>query len=149
MESSYCQQVGKQPESSQVGSSVLKYHGVSSNSARQMWFAQISKDCKYHYLGLHLREKDAALAYDVKARELYGEGARLNFPNVDDFDPETTRQRRSQSSKYPGVTWDKVNRKWKASTVMVKGQRRNLGRFRSEREAWDAICREKNSEAAP
>ncbi len=34
------------------------------------------------YLGRFAREEDAAMAYDEKARELYGEFARTNFPVV-------------------------------------------------------------------
>jgi len=42
------------------------------------WESKITKDKKIYYLGLFNNEKDAALAYNKKARELYGELAYQN-----------------------------------------------------------------------
>jgi hypothetical protein len=36
------------------------------------------------YLGMYVLEEEAALAYDRAAWELYGEHARLNFPDAID-----------------------------------------------------------------
>lgn len=72
----------------QGGSS--KYKGVHWNQDRQLWHAQIgagvTEDGKQvvKYLGRYESEEDAALAYDRKARELFGEFALLNFPDGDD-----------------------------------------------------------------
>ncbi len=44
------------------------------------WLSQIRYHSKTIYLGVHKEEKDAALAYDKKAKELFGIGAKLNFP---------------------------------------------------------------------
>ena len=45
------------------------------------WCAQIGKDGVTRNLGYHDKEEDAARAYDAKARELYGDAARLNYPD--------------------------------------------------------------------
>lgn len=41
------------------------------------------------------------------------------------------------SSKYTGVSWDKINNKWRASISKNK-KVYNLGRFETEEEAWEA-----------
>ena len=43
------------------------------------WKAQIKIDGKNQYLGTFIFEKEAAMAYDLKAQEVYGEFALLNF----------------------------------------------------------------------
>jgi hypothetical protein len=57
-----------------------KYKGVSWDSENQKWRAQIKHNYKKTYLGLYNDEIDAAMAYDAKAIELFGEFARPNFP---------------------------------------------------------------------
>lgn len=56
--------------------------GVSFYSARGMWRASISAEGKMYTIGYYDTEEDAARAYDAKARELYGDTARLNFPDA-------------------------------------------------------------------
>lgn len=58
--------------------STSKYKGVSWNKATTKWRADIRKDGKLHYLGLFTDETEAALAYNEKAKELFGEYANLN-----------------------------------------------------------------------
>ena len=55
------------------------YKGVSFHIGKQKWTAQIKKDGIISCLGTFLNEEDAALAYDKKALEFFGEYARLNF----------------------------------------------------------------------
>jgi hypothetical protein len=62
--------------SSNSGYRGVKWHGGRS----KRWRAYISKDKKRIFLGLFLSNKDAALAYDDAAIELYGPDAILNFP---------------------------------------------------------------------
>ncbi|SHF60569.1 AP2 domain-containing protein [Desulforamulus putei DSM 12395] len=59
-----------------------KYVGVSWSKKRNLWTAQISHTRKVNVLGRFLNEIDAARAYDKKAKELYGEHAKLNLPEL-------------------------------------------------------------------
>jgi hypothetical protein len=58
-------------------SSIFK--GVRLHKATKKWESRIRYNYKQIYLGLFIIEKDAALAYDKKARELFGKFAHLNF----------------------------------------------------------------------
>lgn len=53
-----------------------KYKGVYWNRRCRKWFAQIQHNGKFHYLGLHDNEEDAALAYQEAAHRLFGDYAR-------------------------------------------------------------------------
>jgi len=44
-----------------------------------------------------------------------------------------------KSSIYPGVHWDKKNKKW-AAQIKINKKAFNLGRYRTETEAFDAYC---------
>lgn len=63
------------------------YRGVSRNDKTKKkytkpYFAQIESKGKTLHLGCFTDPSDAANAYDRKARELHGEFARLNFPDI-------------------------------------------------------------------
>lgn len=62
--------------------STSKYIGVCFNKIRNKWEAAIRKDYVRHNLGYYNNEKEAAIARDKKAIELYGKYARLNFPEL-------------------------------------------------------------------
>lgn len=59
--------------------STSQYKGVSWRKDTEKWNASITKDGVYYSLGCYSTEEEAALAYDKKALELFGEFARLNF----------------------------------------------------------------------
>ena len=59
-----------------------QYKGVSWHKTAGKWMAQIAYGRKNRYLGLFLSEEAAAAAYDDAARQLGGEYAFLNFPDV-------------------------------------------------------------------
>lgn len=56
-----------------------KYKGVSWNKTNKNWNAYIKNNRVKISLGVFKKEKDAARAYDKKAKELFGEFARLNL----------------------------------------------------------------------
>lgn len=53
-----------------------KYKGV--HRAKNRWCAQISVNGRRTYIGIFKSEEDAAVAYNNKAKELFGSFARLN-----------------------------------------------------------------------
>jgi HNH endonuclease len=59
-----------------------KYKGVTWGKYQSKWIAQIMKDRKNYYIGAFSSEIEAAAAYDKKAIELFGEFARINFPET-------------------------------------------------------------------
>ena len=58
-----------------------RYKGVHWDKRHRKWRAEIASHGKHYWLGYFDSEIDAALAYDRKARELFGPFARLNFPD--------------------------------------------------------------------
>lgn len=58
------------------------FRGVTWDSPRQRWVAQIKVDYARKFLGRYYAAEDAARAYDAAARQHFGEFARLNFPEV-------------------------------------------------------------------
>jgi plasmid maintenance system antidote protein VapI len=54
------------------------FKGVRWDTSRNKWRAEVQCDRKVHYVGLFASAEDAALAYDKRAIELFGEFARPN-----------------------------------------------------------------------
>jgi hypothetical protein len=59
------------------------FKGVYWHKGGKKWCAQIAHNKKRIYIGCFKDKEEAARAYDAKAKELFGEFARLNFPNED------------------------------------------------------------------
>ena len=59
---------------------VSRYKGVCWAKQTKRWAAGIMLNRKKTHLGYFENEVEAAKAYDIKARELFGEFARPNFP---------------------------------------------------------------------
>ena len=59
---------------------VSGFKGVAWRHDRSKWFARIYLDGRQIYLGMYDSAQEAARAYDTAARDLFGEFARLNFP---------------------------------------------------------------------
>lgn len=62
-----------------------RYKGLSWQRQYNKWYARISYKGKGIYLGRYDDETEAALAYDRKAEQLFGEFAYLNFPQLAEF----------------------------------------------------------------
>lgn len=58
-----------------------KYKGVSRRKDRPSWRVLVRCNGRRFYCGSFKCEKQAAKAYDKKAKEVHGEFALLNFPN--------------------------------------------------------------------
>jgi hypothetical protein len=61
-----------------------RFMGVSWDKTRGKWRATAKRDRRHLYIGRYATEEQAARAYDAKARELFCEFARLNFPEGGD-----------------------------------------------------------------
>lgn len=55
-----------------------KHKGVSWNKIHKKWQVSIQKDGKHYYLGYFHNEEEAAHAYNIAAKKLFGEFANLN-----------------------------------------------------------------------
>lgn len=64
-----------------------KYKGVSKQARYNGFIANITCDGVEHYLGAYETEEDAALAYNIKAKELFGEHAMLNKVRINKVVP--------------------------------------------------------------
>lgn len=62
--------------------STSKYKGVSWSFSDKRWKSQIGFEGVNYNLGLFEDEKEAGMAYDRKALELFGAFTRLNFPEL-------------------------------------------------------------------
>lgn len=82
------------------------YKGVHWSSRDRRWQARIKQHGRSIYLGNFTAEKNAALAYDVAARKLFGEFAVLNFPEIE---VETVCEPKPRQAKPPskpqGYLW--------------------------------------------
>jgi len=58
------------------------YKGVFSNKLKNKWYSQIAFNYKSYHIGSFDNERHAAMAYDIWAKELFGEFAFLNFKSV-------------------------------------------------------------------
>jgi len=59
------------------------YKGVTKKNSSRKWIPEIRKDGKKLYLGSYNTPEEAAKAYDKAAKEIFGEFAKLNFPDKD------------------------------------------------------------------
>lgn len=59
---------------------ISKYHSkyVGVRKSLNKWIARIQKDSRYIHLGTYSTEREAALAYNIKAMELFGVYAKVN-----------------------------------------------------------------------
>lgn len=58
-----------------------RFKGVSWHKHKSKWVAHCAINSKNQFIGYFTNEEDAARAYDLKAKELHGAFAKLNFPD--------------------------------------------------------------------
>lgn len=102
-----------------------KYKGVSFDKKRSKWVVNIIHNNNQEYLGSFLDEEEASLVYQ-------------NALNAIKNGEYISHNRRTKSSKYKGVYWDKNAKKWQAR-IQINGERIYLGYFDLEIEAYEKI----------
>ena len=122
-------------------SSTKGYKGIYRVNSSRKWTAQISVDGERIYLGVFSNEKDAALAYDWGAKKYFGKFAYVNFPEIKN-PPEPISEARIKSSKFKGVSWHRVAKKWQAY-IDINRKRKHLGLYSTEEEAYQAYLEAK------
>ena len=109
-----------------------EYKGVSYKKGRKKpWRARIHVSENQIILGDFSTEVEAAFAYDLAAKEHFGEFAYLNGVQVDGFIPFKPRE---QASNKQGVAWCNSKKRWR-TTIAVNGKSTHLGYFREESDA--------------
>ena len=133
------------------------FRGVTKKGS--LFTARVSSEKERLYLGVFNTAEEAALAYDIKAKELQGEFAILNFPNK--FDeiypdrrptyPEKRPTIRSGKTGYYGVS-ERVRRKTGKFEVSIKkdSSRIFIGSFNTAKDAalaYDFEARKLNDDS--
>lgn len=130
-----------------------QFKGVTQLKGETIWRAQIGRNGVNHYLGCFFFEEDAARAYDAKAKEFWGEYARLNFDgegkvtchNPHGRPPRSTFfKHKGRSSKFRGVHFHRLTGLWMANLTHKKTHY-DLGTFEQEADAalaYDLKARE-------
>lgn len=77
-----CNKAENQGNSCKHTRSSSQFKGVSLDTRRGKWRAQIMTNYHQIFLGYFLSEIDAARAYDLAARKHFGEFANLNLPGL-------------------------------------------------------------------
>jgi hypothetical protein len=107
------------------------YRGVTQ-SIRNKWGAEVFKDNQKFYLGSYDTAEDAARAYNKKAKELYGDEAKLN-PVDGDIE---IKGRVPKSSQYRGVSYNGPKRNtWSVLLRDSSGKEVRGGTHKTEVEA--------------
>lgn len=110
-------------------------------TANKTFLSQIRFNGKTIFIGIYKTSQEAAIAYDLKAMELFGELAKTNFKNPKSF-PTPISSKNRKSSKYRGVEF--ASNGWSA-VIHINGKRTYLGRFKTEEEANCAVLKARKS----
>jgi hypothetical protein len=107
-----------------------RFIGVSYISTHKLYRATVRFERESIVVGHFKKEIDAAIAYNKKAYELYGNEAKLN--KIKDWESIDISKR--FSSQFVGVTYRAKKDKWETS-VWNEGKHRYVGTFDTEIEA--------------
>ena len=125
------------PSQNQMNRGVLKtnitgFKGVSFDKSSSKFRATITKEGKTQHLGFYETSEEAACAYNIKARQMYGEYALLNKITIDESTFRFTTI--DKTCCYRGVTKLKNGGVFVASISCNKKQH-YLGRFDNPHDA--------------
>lgn len=125
------------------------YKGVAQRG--DYWEACITVSKKQIHIGSFNHIEDAAVAYNHAALKIFGEFANFNdIPNWQLLLPEPRKiqshLRSTNTSGYPGVTFNKKNRRWVAA-ICVDYKKVYLGSFDTPELAFEARQRYINKTA--
>jgi len=108
------------------------YKGVYWCKRGKAWIAQYMMDKKNRHIGSYPTALEAAIAYNTKVKEVFGEFARLNDVVIPDgYKP---KEKHIPTSKYKGVHLHKPSGKWAAKITAFR-KYHWLGFFDTELEA--------------
>lgn len=116
------------------------YKGVNFHKRVGKWAARLRPAGGSIDLGYYSTETEAAIAYDVEARKLWGLDCHLNFPDMEFAEPPAravksyTYQKPPRSGKLKGATLDKRIGRWFAR-LNADGRTKHLGMYATEQEA--------------
>ncbi len=110
-----------------------KFIGVSYISTQKLYRVTIRYDRESIIVGHFKKEIDAAVAYNKRTYELYGDEAKLNKING----WENMDISKKLSSKFTGVTYRAKKDKWETS-IWIDGKHKYIGIFNTEIEAAEA-----------
>jgi hypothetical protein len=118
-----------------------KYNGVTKNN--NSYLVSIKKDGARYNLGSYSDEKLAALAYNIKASELYGNHANLNklpedfvAANIDELTKKINTAK-DITSQYTGISFRTDTNNWRFRFTYCKKKYERSG-FKTEKEAVEA-----------
>ncbi len=118
-------------------SKTYQYKGVRRASKGDKWQAYITYEKKQLHIGHFQTEIEAAIAYNRKSFELFGDVSLLN--NVEDTGSKIEKSTRdNKTSKFRGVHLCSVSKKKWIAEIYHNGKDINIGRFNTEIEAAKA-----------
>jgi hypothetical protein len=126
----------------------IRANGVTASGKR--WRAQISYDCKHHYLGSFDTKQEAALAYDREARQC-GEDKPLNYESIKAAEEAAAQAQAEHALTHPkqskprppsGFYGVSAQRKRWLAEIYYDSKQHNLGSFDTKQEAALAYDRQ-------
>lgn len=125
-----CTQQENTRNAGKIQGTYSRFKGVSYRKERDKYFGQVYCEGEQYYLGLYADEIDAARAYDLTAVALFGEFARINFP--EEWTPQRRRKVYAQRDAVLG-RFKKRRAKARARRTEGKGQRTTKGKNKTSR----------------
>lgn len=116
------------------------FKGVHFFPRDNNWMAQINCNHKYHYIGYFDTEAEAAIAYNIKAKALYGDFANLNIVEGENEIIASVQnklnsvKKKKGVSKYRGVYYQKPSNKW-VTSIHKNKVKYSVGSFETEEAA--------------